>query len=214
MSYDVIKKKFGDAKYWSIDNIKEIMNFSDKIGYNQKDLLSKALQRGSSKEVICHIILSSRNNISELNKMKMETSSFMQKKAVENIIVKEINNDFHPFLLSTMILEGKQIPQETKPERVAKAAMKAIILKPEIIPAFQELIEDFFGECDPDDIVKAALASDEGMTFILSTLVPHILQEDPTAISILQKIAADPKGKPALLVGSDIRVKCGINCFV
>ena len=217
MSYDYIKKRFKDANKWNVENINDIIQCANGIGYPKKDLLNKAITRGSSKEVICQIILSSANDINELNQMKKESSSIMQKKAVEKIIIDELNTgnaDFQPYILSTMILEGKQISQEIKPEVVANAAMKAIIYKPEIIPAFQELIEDFFGECDSDDIVKAALASDDGMKFILSTLVPRIMQNDPLAISILQRIAADPRGKPAYIVGSDISLKCGIKCFV
>ena len=214
MSTDVLRKRYGDPKHWQKEDINEIVEFAKQIGINAQNVLSRALSRGSSKEVICAIILAVRKNQGELTQLKLATSSMVQSRAIENIITQNITPDFHPYILTQMILEGKQIPQETKPNIVAKAALKAIILKPEYMEYYKEVISDFFNDCDFDDSVKVALGSDEGMKFILSTIVPKILKDDPFAISLLQRIASDPKGQPARLVGNDLRLKCGISCFL
>lgn len=66
----------------------------------------------------------------------------------------------------------------------------------------------------PDDLCRAALASEDGMRSILSGLVPRLLDGDTEAVTALQKIAADARGVPARKVAEMLEIRKGISILL
>ncbi|EAY12038.1 hypothetical protein TVAG_038840 [Trichomonas vaginalis G3] len=211
-SINAFKKKYGDCKQWTPDNIEKIIKEGNEMGVNLDFILNRALNRKASKEVIAKIIYVSKRYPREQNAMKIGVASHMQFKSFESILSTSADIRFQPFIIASIIQDGKVVNSGDN-RIIAQGAIKAAAVKPDAIDLYGNIIQENFSFLDVNDIIRAALQSTKGMKFILSTIVPKIIKGDNFALHVMQVLCAEPNGSPARLVANDLRLNYRINCI-
>ena len=108
-SINAFKKKYGDCKQWTPDNIEKIIKEGNEMGVNLDFILNRALNRKASKEVIAKIIYVSKRYPREQNAMKIGVASHMQFKSFESILSTSADIRFQPFIIASIIQDGKVV---------------------------------------------------------------------------------------------------------
>lgn len=208
------KNRYGDTKQWTTDSIdriiKEAVEAKVGIGY----VLNRAIEKSLSSEIIAKILSSVKKYPSAENEIKSAMSSFFQEKSCNEILIDSIDPKFQPFILSSTIQRNKSVDKDEDKVAVAQGAIKAAAFNSDCIDEYGTLIQENLLKLDIDDIVRAAISSSKVMKFILSTIVPMIINKESFAFTVMQVLCADPTASPARLVAEDLKNKYKINCLL
>ena len=138
---------------------------------------------------------------------KSIVSECIRESAINQILISHITPEFHQYIIASRLQSGAGVAHSIPEVQAAISAIKALVDSPQLFPSCQSLITQYFDAFEDNDIVSAALSSNEAMKSILSLLLPRILQNNIRSIQILQKIAADPKGNPARMLAHELKVR-------
>lgn len=147
-------------------------------------------------------------------KAKAIISSHIRTKATINIVATPASPEFLPYLIASQIINNEQIPDSVPENKMAHSALLAIQTQPLLLDQYRNLIEKYIMEMPVEEIINAAISSDEGMKFILSSIVPHIIDQNPRAYEIIQKLSVSLCPIPAQIVAKELKIKKGINCLL
>ena len=141
-------------------------------------------------------------------------ANFLRKNAVESILLSNTSEAFIPYITANQIISHqKKNPEDIITADNAPAALIALARNPNLLPNVADCIKMKFDSLPPQDIVNAALASNEIMKFVLSNTVPLILNGNDLGFEIIQKLAASHNPKPAQIVAKELLIKKGIRCL-
>lgn len=147
-------------------------------------------------------------------KAKTIISNHIRSKATTNVIYASTSHDFSPYIVASQILNNEQVPNSILENQIAHSALIATQEQPKLLNQYGNLISKYILEMPIDEIVKTAVASNEGMKFILSTIVPHIINKNTKAYEIIQKLSVSSCPLPAQIVARELKTKKGIECFL
>lgn len=147
-------------------------------------------------------------------KAKAIISSHIRSKATTNIIANSASIEFLPYVIASQIINNEQISDSIPEDKIAFSALIAIQKQSLLIDNYRNLIEKYIMILPVEEIINTATASDEGMKLILSSIVPHIINQNPRAYEIIQKLSVSSCPIPAQIVAQELKNKRGINCLL
>lgn len=147
-------------------------------------------------------------------KAKTIISNHIRSKAITNIMANSASPEFLPYVISSQIINNEQISESIPEEKMALSALIAIQNEPMLLDKYRSLIEKYIMELPVEEILNAAIKSDEGMKFVLSSIVPHIIDQNPRAFEIIQKLSVSSCPIPAQIVAEELKNKKGIKCLL
>jgi hypothetical protein len=142
-------------------------------------------------------------------------SDHIRNSSVHDLLCEAAEPEFSVYVIATNFLNGRANPPTIAGEDLARGAAKAIVKKPSLFPSVSKLIARNFAHIDTNDLVLMALSSAECMKFVLSQLVPLIVDGNLRAYEVIQRIAAAGRsGEPACLVADFLKQHRGITCLM
>jgi len=198
---------------WTKDNynfvIKELLE--NNVSY--PDILRNALENGASKEIILQIV--NTIPIDGLEDQMIEMiSDYIQKEGFNSLLLTNTPQAFNKYNISNLIDSNIEISSLESPEDIASGAMISLKSSTAVLERFSLVMKENILGIDAFHIVEAALSSKNGMKFVLSALMPHLIEENPKAIEVIQNISAHPKGNPAKLLIDELKKRNGIKIIV
>jgi hypothetical protein len=135
--------------------------------------------------------------------------------AIADVLCEAADPELNVYLITTHFLNGHPNIGQNRPTDLAGGAAKAVIKKPSLFDSQSGITGRNVAAIDPDDVVALALSSDGAMKFVLSRIVPLIMEKNLQAYEVIQRIAAaGRRGEPACLLAELLKQKQGISCLM
>jgi hypothetical protein len=102
-----------------------------------------------------------------------------------------------------------------KPSDLASGAVKDVVQRPSLFAIVHDIMSLHFIDISTADLVSLALCSSNCTKFVLSQLVPLIIDGNIRAYEVIQRIsAAGKRGEPAPVVVDLFQQQQGITCLM
>ena len=194
--------------------IEEVISNAELFRKTPEFLLNLALEKRVHRRVLLAFIQCFVSHVPNGRERARDVmAGFIQHLSLIDTASQRAPEQFKPCIISSCLVHDLSIGDHQMDSLVlAQGAAKAISKRPNLAEKTKKLIQKHFDKIPHDDLVAAALSSNDGMKCVLSILVPLIVDDrNIKAREVLQLIsAAGHAGNPGRLVEEALGTKCGI----